>query len=166
MSAIQEKIKALKEQEEKLKLEQLKVEFLKHIEESVISYNQPTFASVKEDVVALVKKFVTESIVAIEGFEVKLIPNEDKSVNVAIAVQVQPVPVVSVKPKTEPELSPGEKMNFALDNRHLAGKKVSVLNDKNVDISGEVVGLDAPFVLVKTTTGPTIKVPLANVSLQ
>ena len=34
-----------------------------------------------------------------------------------------------------------------------------------MQVNGEVVGLDAPFVVVKTDTGPTISVPLQNVSL-
>lgn len=59
-----------------------------------------------------------------------------------------------------------DKMNFAMNNRHLANQKVSVINDKNVQIEGTVVGLDAPYVLVKTTSGPTIKVQLEEVVLQ
>lgn len=163
MSAINEKLKQLKEQEEKLKLEQLKIEFLKHIEQSVITYNFPQFAQVKEDVVLLVKKFVADTIGVIEGLEVKVERTGDRSIEITA---IAPTPAVPAKPKAEVELSTGEKMNFALDNRHLAGKKVNVLNEKNIEIKGEVVGLDAPYVIVKTSTGPTIKVPLPNVSLE
>lgn len=63
------------------------------------------------------------------------------------------------------ELSHNDKMNFAMNNRHLANKDVQVMNDQNVQIRGKVVGLDAPFVLVKTDTGPTINVPIEKVSL-
>lgn len=59
-----------------------------------------------------------------------------------------------------------DKMNFAMNNRHLANQKVSVMNDKNVQIEGTVVGLDAPNVIVKTTSGPTILVPVEQVVLQ
>lgn len=161
MSAIQDKIKALKEQEEKLKLEQLKIEFLKHIQESVVSYNQPAFSKVKEEVVALVTKFVTRTIGEIEGLEVKVEQTASQTLHVVVGVP----PSTPAKPQATPEMSLNEKMNFALDNRHLSGKKVKVANNQNIDINGEVVGLDAPFVLVKTDTGPTIKVPLPNVSL-
>lgn len=60
-------------------------------------------------------------------------------------------------------MSPNDKMNFAMSNRHLANKRVKVMNDQNVDIYGLVVGLDAPHVIVKTETGPTIQVPLEKV---
>jgi hypothetical protein len=62
-------------------------------------------------------------------------------------------------------LSQTDKINFAMDNRHLGNKKVRVFNDQNMDITGTVVGLDAPHVLVKTTAGPTIEVPLERVEL-
>ncbi len=68
----------------------------------------------------------------------------------------------NVKP---PNRSTHEKMTFALDNRHLGGKRVNVSNDRNVKIEGTVVGLDAPFIIVKTDTGPTIEVPIEQVSL-
>jgi hypothetical protein len=63
------------------------------------------------------------------------------------------------------ELSNNDKMAFALGNRHLADKRVQVLNDQNAQIFGKVVGLDAPFVIVKTETGPTINVPIEKVVL-
>jgi hypothetical protein len=56
-----------------------------------------------------------------------------------------------------------DKMNFALNNRHLAGKRVQVMNDQNLELYGKVVGLDAPFVLIETDTGPVINVPLEKV---
>lgn len=162
MSAISNKLKLLKEQEENLKLEQLKIEFLRHIEKSVVDYNQASFAPVKEAIVLLVKKFVTDTIGAIEGLEVKVEQTATQITQTAASAPAQPQPV---KPAGEPAMSMNDKMNFALDNRHLAGKKVKVANNQNIDINGEVVGLDAPYVLVKTETGPTIKVPLQNVSL-
>lgn len=63
------------------------------------------------------------------------------------------------------ELSPQEKMNFAMANRHLAAKRVQVLNDHNTQIYGQVVGLDAPNIIVKTDTGPTIHVPQNKVNI-
>lgn len=62
-------------------------------------------------------------------------------------------------------MTDSDKINFAMDNRHLGNKKVKVLNDQNMDITGTVVGLDAPFVIVKTNSGPTIEVPLEKVEM-
>jgi hypothetical protein len=56
-----------------------------------------------------------------------------------------------------------DKMQFAMNNRHLANVRVQVLNDQNAQIFGTVVGLDAPHVVVKTETGPTILVPIEKV---
>lgn len=71
------------------------------------------------------------------------------------------VPQHPAKPKSE--LNNNDKMNFAINNRHLASKRVQVINDANVQIFGQVVGLDAPHVIVKTETGPTIQVPIEKV---
>jgi hypothetical protein len=77
-----------------------------------------------------------------------------------------PQPQVQPKERKASVVPVPDKMNFAMDNRHLANRKVSVMNDQNVQIEGTVVGLDAPDVVVKTTSGPTIKVPLEKVVLQ
>lgn len=78
---------------------------------------------------------------------------------------VQPFHKPVQAPTPTSELSPQDKMSFAMDNRHLANKRVQVINDQNVTINGKVVGLDAPHVVVQTDTGPTIKVPLQKVVL-
>lgn len=67
-------------------------------------------------------------------------------------------------PAKRQELSNNDKMNFAMNHRHLANKRVQVMNDKNVEIQGLVVGLDAPYVQVKTDTGPTINVPIEKIA--
>lgn len=170
MSKIAEQIKQLREQEKRLERETRKVEFLNHILDSAKDYQHKAFSDVKEDVVGMLAQFVKKSIEAIEtGTELQLsLP----TINIVAQSPVAPpqpqvaAPVQTQPKKPEDQISPNEKLNFALDNRHLAGKKVSVINDMNIDISGEVVGLDAPFVLVKTATGPVIKVPLMHVSLQ
>lgn len=170
MSAIDEKIKKLKEQERQLELEKLKIEFLNHILDSVKTYKEKAYAAVKADVEASLEQFVKKSIEAIEqGTTVSAI--------LATVVNKQPVETANKqaqvevkqqeqkKSKIESEASPADKLTFALENRHLAGKKVSVANEQNMSITGNVVGLDAPHVIVKTETGPTIKVPLNKVSL-
>lgn len=173
MSKIAEQIQKLREQETRLQRETRKVEFLTHILDSAKEYQHDSFKDVKQDVVLLLENFVKKTIEAIEaGTEVTITvgpptinivpttPQAPVQPNVLAPVQLQP------KRSTEDTVSPNDKLAFALDNRHLGGKVVSVINDKNINIKGKVVGLDAPYVMVKTDTGPTIKVPLDKVSLE
>lgn len=73
-------------------------------------------------------------------------------------------PEKNVQPQAN-DMSHGDKMNFAMNNRHLSGKRVQVLNDANTQVFGSVVGLDAPHVIVKTEAGPTINVPIHKINL-
>jgi len=170
MSKIAEQIQKLKEQEEHLKRETRKVEFLSHILSSAREYEHESFVDVKTEVVTMLDAFVKKTIEAIEaGTEITItvgpaIPLTLRTPAEPATSTTPPQPVVQRAP--EDRESVAAKANFAIDNRHLGGKKVAVINDKNIDIRGTVVGLDAPFVLVKTDTGPTIKVPLEKVSLQ
>lgn len=166
MSKIDEQIKKLREQEKRLEQEKLKVEFLTHILGSVQGYNEAGFSSVKAEVVELLEPFITKSIEAIEtGNTLEIVLKSSKvGESPAIPVVVNPAESISKK-KTEEPVGANEKLSFALANRHLGGKMVSVINDKNISIKGKVVGLDSPYVLVQTDTGPTIKVPLEKVSI-
>jgi len=112
--------------------------------------------------------FITKSIEAIEtGNTLEIVLKSSKPVE----VQETKPPFQAEVPKSIPSknkedaVGANDKLAFALDNRHLAGKSVSIANDKNITINGKVVGLDAPFVIVQTEAGPTIKVPLEKVSL-
>jgi hypothetical protein len=176
MSAIDDKLKQLKEQELQLQREKRKVELLNLILSSTKDLPQEIgFPDVKDEVVTLLGEFVKNATWAIEtgsvlcyeaDNRVPIIETTHRAPQIVSPVEqpVKPTPTPIAKTGA-PELSPNEKLNFALDNRHLGGKKVTVANDKNLVINGTVVGLDAPHVLVKTDTGPTIKVPLDNVSL-
>jgi hypothetical protein len=64
-------------------------------------------------------------------------------------------------------LPPQDKMNFAMNNRHLSNKKVRVLHKDSTEVvtTGTVVGLDAPNVIVKTIEGHTIEVPVTKILL-
>jgi hypothetical protein len=63
-------------------------------------------------------------------------------------------------------LSNSDKLNFAMNNRHLANKRVVVINKQGKEVSGEVVGLDAPYVVVRTSQGPVIQAELENVQIE
>lgn len=161
MSALDEKLKKLREQEKQIEREKKKIEFLRHIEKSVVDYNLKDFAEVKDEVVKLIQTFVESTIKTIEHGSEEVPPVLADKTN-------QPVPP-SQNPKTETksesEIGPNEKMNFALENRHLGGKDVAIEREGKDAIRGKVVGLDAPYVLVRTDAGPTIKVPIQEVKL-
>lgn len=174
MSKIEEQIQKLREQEKRLQRETRKVEFFSHILESAKQYEHVAFEDVKDDVVSLLQNFVKKTIEAIEaGTEVTITVGPATAATAPSVPQAPAQPQFATPEQSQPkkpagpqEMSPNEKLNFALDHRHLGGKKVSVANDKNIEIKGHVVGLDAPFVIIKTDTGPTIKVPVEHVSLQ
>lgn len=168
MSKIDEQILKLKEAEKHLALEKKKIEFLNHILNSAKEYEHTDFQEVKTQVIDLLEEFTTKAIEAIENSE-KLIfgTGQEKSVPSSTSVEVpkKEQPSAKDEKKEAPQLSPQEKLNFSLNHRHLANKRVSVANDQNVEIKGIVVGLDAPYVVVETTTGPVIKVPVDKVVL-
>lgn len=70
---------------------------------------------------------------------------------------------LTVQTPKKPVMSNPDKMSFAMDNRHLANKDITVIAKDGKSIPGRVVGLDAPYVVVKTDAGPTINVPLENI---
>lgn len=62
-------------------------------------------------------------------------------------------------------MSPNDKMVFAMANRHLAAKTVTVIRPDGTHMKGKVVGLDAPDIIVKTELGPTVTAPLEKILL-
>lgn len=177
MSKIQEQIKVLQ-------AKQKKIEYISYIADIIKNDTKCIdFKDVKADVFSKIEPFLNELKIAIEnGTEVKTHGSDE----VLTSEQLDALKLVadrfinksSVVPpnngafnqessqsasKPKQELNHNDKMNFAMTNRHLANKRVQVLNDQNAQIFGLVVGLDAPFVLIKTETGPTIQVPLEKV---
>lgn len=181
MSNIDDQIKILQ-------LKKKKIAFLKHILSSTKSYRDKDLdAKASKEVITSLSKFVDDQITIIEtGEEIIQLNGEfsEKELNAlrTVASKVLQKGVTtgrqsgSVKNESNPPKPSGpqkrpdtvetpDKLSFALENRHLAGKRVTVANDQNMTVLGEVVGLDAPNIIVKTDTGPTIQVPLGNVSL-
>ena len=178
MSKINDQIKEL---QNKLK----RVEFLNHILDSAKNYQNKDFADVKDDVVLLLEEFVTQTISAIENSTGVTkeeqtqgqLSQEELSVVKGLVQKVQdrtngqaPAqnnpygPSQPAQPKKK-LLDANDKLSFAMENRHLAGKRVMVANDQNMQVNGEVVGLDAPHVQVRTDTGPVINVPIEKISV-
>lgn len=174
MSSIDAQIKALQLKKKKIDYIAYIVDLLKNDTKCI------DFKDVKKEVVSQIEPFLKDLVSAIEtDSEVKkaegssipgLTPEQAKAL-VQVADRVLNKPEVAAvdalkqaapKPQ-EVEMSPGDKISFAMDNRHLSNQRVQVINDTNAQIYGTVVGLDAPNIIVKTETGPTIKVPLNKV---
>ena len=170
MSKIDDQIK-------ELQLKKKKIEFLNHILKSAKDYKHKDFDDIKESVIEDLEKFVTNAIVGIEnGSGVNwdgLMDQNDLAIlkTMVNKVKNRPAPTPKNQPynnsspeKKKPVADPNDKLSFALNNRHLANKRVTVANDQNMQVQGEVVGLDAPNVVVRTDAGPTINVPIDKVS--
>lgn len=178
MSNIDAQIKALQ-------LKKKKIDYVSYIADLVKNDTKCIdFKDVKDEVVTKIEPFLLKLMTAIETDSD--VPDEDSNPQFsdkereALKIVAQKVlnkgvepqtPVSNNQPYSKEQTPPApkkpekvmDKMSFALDNRHLANKQVQVINDKNVKITGTVVGLDAPFVIVKTDSGPTIQVPLEKV---
>lgn len=172
-----------------LQLRKKKIDYVKYVKD-LISNDQKCvdFKQVQQEIVSKMLPNLDDLIKELESDEApiakqsKIFTDEQHDTLVMIAnrvINAPPKPVVaptSAAPQSaygqpaqnatpKAELSNSDKMNFAMGNRHLANKRVQVLNDQNTQIFGIVVGLDAPDVIVKTETGPTIHVPLEKVNL-
>lgn len=177
MSSIDAQIKSLL-------LKKKKIDYVSYIADLVKNDTKCIdFKDVKKEIVDQIEPFLLKLMTSIEtGQPVKSdepsseFSQEQKEALLTIAARViekksQPASgpspynpeVVQTTAKQKAELNSNDKMNFALNNRHLASKRVQILNDANAQIFGQVVGLDAPFIIVKTETGPTIQVPLEKV---
>ncbi len=175
---------------QELMLKKKKIDYLKYVEDLIRNDTKCIdYKSVKDDVVSTITPHIMKLIQSIENdTEVKYADNQEFSpeqfkalvfladrVNAPkptpSAVQVNETPAPSAYQPEQPIAAPkkdllshNDKMNFAMNNRHLADKRVQVLNDANTPIYGKVVGLDAPHIIVKTEAGPTINVPVEKVN--
>lgn len=68
-------------------------------------------------------------------------------------------------PRLPPQKRPQDKVSFALANRHLENKRVTV-RTRDGQVGGVVTGLDSPNVWVKTDTGHTVPVPLEHLTVE
>lgn len=161
MKKLNDIIAQLQAQQAHLEREKRKIAFLNHILQSVKEYHDAEFQDVHSDVLALVSDFVTNTIANIETAEE---PKKASSgTSDSSATEPVPAPRTEPAPRKAPAVGPAEMMAFALEYRHLSGKSVVVTPPAGHEpIKGSVVGLEAPFVLVKTEAGPTIKVPVES----
>jgi len=180
MSKIDAQIKALQ-------LKKKKIDYVSYVADLIKNDTHCVdFKDVQKEIVDKIEPYLLKLIEAIESDSevstdaqpalskeqleaVMLVANKvlNKSQNSTPSAPIQDggyTPEQTLK-KGKQEMNHNDKMNFAMNNRHLANKKVQVINDQNVQITGSVVGLDAPYVVVKTDSGPTINVPLEKVVL-
>jgi hypothetical protein len=178
MSNIDQQIKALQ-------LKKKKIDYISYIADLI---KQDTkcidFKDVQKEVIEKIEPFLLQLMESIEkdtavvNAEVIPFSKEEEQILKTIAARaIQKAPATTpssgynqeIPPPVPPkrsessQLANADKMNFAINNRHLANKRVQVMNDQNAQIFGTVVGLDAPHVLVKTETGPTIQVPIQKI---
>ena len=170
MSTIDQQIKDLL-------LKKAKINYLSYIADLIKNDTKCSdFKDVQKEVVDLIEPFLLQLMNSIEtGTPVNTQKTEGLSESDISILKTLATKVVSRKPqetqnaqpfeKSVPknEMSHTDKLNFAMNYRHLANKRVQVMNDQNAAIYGSVVGLDAPYVLIKTETGPTIQVPVEKV---
>lgn len=178
MSNIDAQIKALL-------LKKKKIDYVSYIADLIKNDTKCVdFEDVQKEIVSRIEPFLLELMSAIENdTEVTADAGIDQERSKALLELADKVLAAKKNPKSQNETSKNEpftktnkeptkpvtsnqdKMSFALDNRHLGGKRVQVENDTNSDVKGTVVGLDAPFVVVKTDQGPTINVPLEKIMM-
>lgn len=148
------------------------------------------FEGIREDVSGKVAEFLIREIESVEEGAVQATPSQgttpgnieglsqeqlqalvqvaDKVMNKTAAPQNNPFGSGGgpVQPRKRPAPAPSQdKVKFALQNRHLENKEVTVTTESGV-VNGTVRGLDAPFVVVQTETGQTIDAPLDSIQVK
>jgi hypothetical protein len=173
------KIDALIEQ---LQIKKRKIDYLGYIKDTLANDQKCVdYVEVQEEVLSKLNPLIDSLMSQIEeGIEtpsgvitkeeigaVRQLLEKVKNREAQVNKNPQAPSVDATKRKEEQQrkkvLATQDKMNFALENRHLANQRVKVLNNENMEIRGLIVGLDAPNVIVRTDSGPTIEVPLEKV---
>lgn len=167
---------------QELQLKKKKIDYLTYIKELLTGDQHCVdFVEVQEEVLGKLTPLIdklsesiesdvemnTETLFSKETVEtLKLLAEKVKQRKEAPPAPADPMTKVdNPQPQKKPAVAHQDKLAFAIDNRHLSAKNVRVLNDRNMDVTGTVVGLDAPHVIVKTSQGPTIQVPLDKIEL-
>lgn len=174
----------LKEQIEKLQFKQKQVDYLNYVKDLVINDTKCIdYSDVKDSIQQKLIPMLTQLTIElaedelpkpIEAItvtsttftldETNVLKSLVAKVNNKVPQLNQPNPALA-NPGVKTAPSVADQMSFAMANRHLANKKVQVINDANVTLTGIVVGLDAPNVVIQTDTGPKILVPIERVVL-
>lgn len=148
MSKIQEQI-------QRLQREQLKVELLQKILKSIKQNKDEKFKDVKGDVEKIFERFITRLIQAMED---SVDEEPRKTPPPPAAKTPTKKKPQAVKPQDGSPVDTNTILNFSLDHRHLAGKKVNVFTDSDEKVVGEVRGMEYPHILVQVGQH-LIKVP-------
>lgn len=180
-----EKMSPLEKQIQELNYKKNKIEYYTEIKERLAQKDE-SYSDYQKEVDSELIKFIDSKIKELEtGEKIKskvtqasdIFSPEDLEILEQIIARVKNKPqqpqanlektISPTKPKKEtpaPPVAAIDPVRFVMQNKHLDGRKVQVKsNDDNPNITGKVVGLDAPWVIVKTDKGPTIKVQLENI---
>lgn len=184
MSPLEEQIYALQIQKKKadllrhllLNLQTLPLDAFKEVSEEVvgevaqfinlkicdIELGKPVEPTLKE-MGDIPSPFTTEEVEILKTIAVRAqnrTPTPPTNANAGAFSDETKQPEAPKKPMTPSQRArTQDKIQFALANRHLDQKRVTVQQGPN-QVGGTVVGLDAPFVIVRTDTGHTVPVEL------
>lgn len=144
MSLIDEQIK-------KLTLVKKKIEFAQKLKDPKnLGKWVSDYPEIKEDMMKILSKFSDKLVASLEkNYSLPSLDGQETPKHVPKNVPKKPQ-------KQNKELPKQDKITFALENRRLADQKVNVRTEQGV-FKGKVIGLDAPFVIVKLDSGATVQ---------
>lgn len=144
MSLIDEQIK-------KLTLVKKKIEFAQKLKDPKnLGKWVSDYPEIKEDMMKILSKFSDKLVASLEkNYSLPSLDGQETLKHVPKNVPKKPQ-------KQNKELPKQDKITFALENRRLADQKVNVRTEQGV-FKGKVIGLDAPFVIVRLDSGATVQ---------
>jgi hypothetical protein len=170
----------LEEQLKELSLKKKKVDYFKFLSDKLVDIKNIEFKEVESEVKELLTQFISREINLIEnGLEdTKKVSKEgDPSIPPIFDAESIKIlnhlvekakhkfekPIEQPKESTPQKLPVSDKIRFAQQNRHLEGK---TLTAKTLigEVTGRVVGLDAPNILLQVTPGsPAFAITLEQI---
>jgi|GEM_PF-3662580 len=161
MSQLQELLTKLQKQKSKIELLNIYKQVLNQTsipESDTDKHLKEVEQDVKNSIILFIEKFIEKLETVESAAPTTVAPIVSKSENKG------PIPEPNFSLDLSEKYSLIEKQQFGITHRHLAGKVVYVNDPSGENYSGEVVQLNCPYVIVKTSLGIK-KVTLENISL-
>lgn len=170
----------LEDQLKELTFKKQKVDYLKFLDEKIKNIKNIDFKEVEQEVKEIISSFIISKISLIEEGEVlkettsrTTIPHQFDEESLKILAQIvekakgkvlpQATSVQKTETKVEKNVPVQDKITFALANRHLEGK-ILTANTLMGQVTGKVVGLDAPHIIIQTVPGsPAISITMDQI---
>jgi len=161
MSQLQELLTKLQKQKSKIELLNIYKQVLNQTcipDSDTDKHLKEVEQDVKNSIVLFIEKFIEklETVESAAPTPIAPIINKVESKG--------PIPEPNFALDLSEKYSLIEKQHFGITHRHLAGKVVYVNDPSGENYSGEVVQLNCPYVIVKTSSGIK-KVTLESISL-